>query len=538
MHLSYALSYLLLTASLFPLTAAAVESKTQTCSVQSPGAITPADTAYLAGNMADAEALATAQMGSSPTLAAYQTLVRIQLERNELPAALESAKKAVAVFPTVAAARAMLGDSQLRAGDVTAASTAYLAALQLDRCSARAHLGHARINNMTGHHSIGISELRNAHALAPMDGEVTLYWSESEPTAQRGTALRALLDSSPLLPPAKVESVRDELGLIEQQALCTPVEAPTTIRLDIAPLMYDGNNTRSWSLQTRFNGKSGALLELDSSIDGIVLNPKDAEKAGVRPLRTADPAKPYFAIAENVKIGKLEYKNCPVRVVPAAYLANSNSLIGTSFFRKNLIHIDYVDKSLTLRPLPPMATTPALEPLISAEEKAWSPVFIVGANVLLPSLLDKKGPYLFLLDTGASATVFSPSVLPKTLGKQREVTQSLKGTSGEIVKAITDVLDPDPNHTIIRSPDGTILQAYTPFKVSVLRFTNNERLDIASIAFDITRKSHATGVEISGIVGFSILSDFSIDINYRDSLVQVLLDQNHRYAQREARHSF
>ena len=528
---------LLFTASL--LLPSFANAQVMKCAVQPAAPVTPADTAYIAGDQATAETTAASQLGSTPSDAAYATLVRIQLERNELPAALETAKKAVAANPASAPAQALVGDANLRGGDVPAASAAYIAALKLDPCSPRAHLGHARINDMVGRHTNGAAELHNAHGLAPKDPEITLYWLESLPSGQKGSALRALLDSSPVLPPEDMERVQNELTIIEQGKLCTPVEAPAgAVKLDIAPILYDGQNTRSWGMQVRLNNKSTSLLELDSSIDGIVLNPKDADKAGVRPLTKADPTKPYMGFADSLKIGKLEYRNCPVRVVPAAMLANANSLIGTAFFRDHLIHIDYVDKSVTLRPLPALPANPAQEPVVAAEEKDWSPVYVVGANVLIPTMIDKRGPFLFVMDTGLDTTVFAPAVMPKILGRQRESTASLKGSSAGIVKVLSQFNDPDSDHTLIRGADGEILQAYTPFKVPVLHFTNNVRSDIYSIAFDITPKSHQAGTEISGVIGFTILYDFSIDINYRDSLVQVLLDQNHRYAAREGAHLF
>lgn len=522
---------------LFPLAAAAVEAKPLSCTVQPAAAETPADTAYKSGSVAAAETAAMAQMGTTPTVASYAALVRVQLERDELTAAMATARASVAAHPASAAAQALLGDAQLRGGDIAAASGTYVAALKLDPCSPRAHLGNGRINNMVGRNTLGNAELKNAHVLAPQDGEITLYWLDSLTGAQhgpeRGSALRALLDSSPVLPAETVEHVRDELALIEQQALCTPVESPATAKLDLSPLMLNGNFARSWGMQVRLNEKSTSLLELDSSVAGIVLNPKDAEKAGVRPLTAASATRPYVAVADHLRIGKLEYRGCPVRVVPAAMLANSNSLIGTEFFKDHLIHLDYVDKSMTLRPLPTL-TPGGKEPLIAPEEKDWSPVYVSGPNVLVPTMLDKKGPFLFLLDTGSEVTVFSPAVLPQTLGKHRELTRNLRGTSGAIIKVLADAEDPIGDHTLITAPDGSVLKVYTPANTPVMRFTNNVRNDIDSIAFDISPKSHTAGVNISGIFGFdSFLYDFSIDINYRDSLAQILLDQNHRYRQRE-----
>ncbi len=515
----------------------AADQKQLQCPVTPAVAATSADNSLAAGDLPKAENLYAAQLDSAPSVASYAGLVRIQIERNELPQALATAQKAAAAFPTSAQAQSLVGDALFRAGQIPEASIAFASALRLDQCSPRGHLGHGRINELLSRHAVAATELAAAHGLSPFDPEITVAWLETLPNPQRGSAVRAILDSKPILPPATVERLSTQLSLIEQQKLCTPAAAFTTAKLDLAPLMYNGLFPRSWGLQVRFNDKSTSLLELDSSVSGIVLNPKDAEKAGVRPLTTlpADPNTPYTGIADTIRIGAIEFHGCPVRVVPAAALANSESLIGTEFFRDHLIHIDFVAKLLTLNPLPVRPATAQQDPYVSPEEKDWSPVYISGPNVLVPSLLNKKGPLLFLLDTGVGPIILSPAAMPSTVGKHSELTYSLKGSSGEILKVVTKWGDPDSNNTLIYAPDGSILKAYTPAQTPMLRFTNNERNNISTIAFDISPKSHGARTEISGVLGFNLLSDFSIDINYRDGLAQILLDQNHRYRERELR---
>jgi hypothetical protein len=65
------------------------------------------------------------------------------------------------------------------------------------------------------------------------------------------------------------------------------------------------------------------------------------------------------------------------------------------------------------------------------------------------------------------------------------------------------------------------------------RFTVNEFTDPAAISFDLSPKSSNTGVEVSGLLGFYVLKNYFLDINYRDGLVQIRYDQNQRYKARE-----
>jgi hypothetical protein len=302
--------------------------------------------------------------------------------------------------------------------------------------------------------------------------------------------------------------------------------------------MFNGKYERSWGLSVRLNDASTALLELDTSVSGIVLNPGDAQRAGVHPLTRgpATPTSPYNAVADHVRIGNVEFRDCPVRVVSASDLAGANSLIGADFFRDHLIHIDYVAQLLTLSPYPDrlgVDTHAPADQFVAPDEKDWSPVYIAGAKILVPSLINKKGPYLFLLDTGVGRTIFSPALTTSLLSSTTDATVNLQGTSGDIVKVMPREAGPELDRVDVRGPNHELLRVTRPVKVPVLRFTTNERTDLSSVSFDISPQSHAAGTEISGLLGFFALRNYFIDINYRDGLARILFDQNRRYEARE-----
>lgn len=485
-------------------------------------AVTPAATAYLQGELGSAEALAGAELAAAPSIAAYAMLVRVEIERNELAAALATAQKAIATYPGDASAQSLVGDAQLRAGDVRAAYTAYVAALKIDGCTARAHLGHARIDEMVGRHAAAAGELNVARMQAPLDAEVTRYWVESLPVTERATPLRALLGSSPLLAPPLLAHLQGELATLDQHKLCTPVNTPETARLLLYPVRPSGAVIRSWGLEVGLNDKAKPLMELDSTVEGIVLNPRDAAKAGVRPLTGPGDGKSYLGVADTIRIGELQFKDCVVRVVPGPELADANSLIGTSFFRDHLIHIDYVDKAVTLSALPAPG---------GMQTKDWAAVYIDGANVLMSTNVGEQAPVLFALDTGAEYTTLSPAMVTPG-SRHMEMKPEVKGYSGEDVKV---VIRDDPNslgYSPVTGPDGKRLATYSIFYRPALRFVGNGRLLQEPVVFDISPKSHAAGVEISGLLGFDILYDYFIDIDYRDSLVKIAIDPKHLYRER------
>jgi len=47
-------------------------------------------------------------------------------------------------------------------------------------------------------------------------------------------------------------------------------------------------------------------------------------------------------------------------------------------------------------------------------------------------------------------------------------------------------------------------------------------------SFETRRLAEGSGVEIEGILGFSILQDTTISIDYRDNLIQVIYDPTHK----------
>jgi tetratricopeptide (TPR) repeat protein len=492
----------------------------------------------MAGDWAKAESLYSAQLVGPAAQANYAGAVRSELAQNKLTEALATAQRATAATPTFADAQALMGDVLLRSGQIAEAAAAYTKAVQINPCTARAQFGLGRLSDLASNHATAARKFAAAHSLAPGDPEITAVYLGKLPAQQRAAGLHSLLASNPVLAPEVAKGLADQLAILDQHKSCTVSQELPSTSLELTPLMYDGRFERSWGLKVRLNDADTPLLELDSGVSGIVLNPKDAQKAGVHPLSGgATPDSPYTAVADRVRIGSLEYHDCPVRVVPAGELANSNSVIGTDFFRDHLIHIDYVAKLMPLNPLParPGATDSAvpMDQYIAPEEKDWSPAFIAGSNILVPTLINKKGPYLFLIDSGIGRSILSPAVEHTLLSSEDEAAINLIGTSGAILKIVPRDGGTNLDVTDVRAPDGTVLKVTRPLKEPVYRFTNNEYPDQDTISFDISRKNHEVGVEASGILGFWTLQNYFLDFNYRDGLVKIQYDQNRRYRIRE-----
>lgn len=506
------------------------------CHVLAVPAVTAADRALAAGDLAGAEALYTAQLSSSA--GAYAGLVHVQLERAETDAAMETARRAAAAQPGSAEAQALRGDVLLRMGQIPEANEAYSAAIALDPCSPAGHFGRGRVAELSGRHAVAATEFAASHPLAPGNVELTAAFLQTLPVAQRLAPLRAFLASQPLLLPSTREALGTELAVLTDHLDCTP-EAFDAARLPLTQVLSTGRQVRSWGLTPAINEATLATpIELDTSVDGIVLSASDAAKVHVRPASTATASSdaPYLGMAGKIRVGTVAYRNCPVRVVPDSYLNHRNSLIGTNFFRDHLIHIDYVDQSVTLTPLPtPLSTARGglTDQFMAPEEKGWTPVYVAGSDVLIPTLINKKGPFLMGLDTGSYRTILSPAVNSMQLNGVSDATLNLEGYSGPFIKVMrreggyTDI-------NFVYGEGGKSLKVTTPFKLAVFRFAGNEADDRSVVAFDIAPKSREDGINVAGFLGFYLLRAYTLDLNYRDALAHLVFDQNRRYETREA----
>ncbi len=171
---------------------------------------------------------------------------------------------------------------------------------------------------------------------------------------------------------------------------------------------------------------------------------------------------------------------------------------------------------------------------IAPEEKDWSLAYVAGPAIILPTFINKEGPFLFVVDTGIYRSVLSPAVTSSVLTAQKDATLNLQGTSAGIVKVLRREGGGDVNLTDVRDSRGSLLPVYRPSKLPVYHFTNNEARDLYAVSFDLSPMSREAGTEVSGLLGFGILHGYFLDINYRDGLVRVTYDPNRTYETRQS----
>lgn len=116
--------------------------------------------------------------------------------------------------------------------------------------------------------------------------------------------------------------------------------------------------------------------------------------------------------------------------------------------------------------------------------------------ILLPVHVNDKGPYEFILDTGASHSLLSPE-LAETLGVKPEIEQQAMGAGGSVKLGLAHVAS---------------------ITVGTTRQSNIQ----VAITDELKRIGKAIQSRVDGDLGFDFLKDFRLVIDYRASTLSFL----------------
>jgi len=237
----------------------------------------------------------------------------------------------------------------------------------------------------------------------------------------------------------------------------------------------------------------------------------------------------YIAHADSIRVGSLEFRDCIVEVSDRQDIVGVDGLIGADVFSSFLVTLDYPMRKFLLGPLPPRPTdaggasatlntqggeqpsggnTSSAEPtepqdrFMSPTMKDYAPVFRSGHMLIIPTLLNGTTQRLFLVDSGA----FSSSISP------------------EAARAVTRVHGGSP--VGVQGISGEVKKVSTSDKI-VLTFAGIQQRNNDLISFDTSGLSRSAGMEVSGILGHSVLRELTISIDYRDGLVKFDYDPHH-----------
>jgi tetratricopeptide (TPR) repeat protein len=469
--------------------------------------------------------------GGTEAAVAYAEMARIDLEKNDPTSAYDAAQKAVALTPDKAPAIVALGEVYFRQGKIPEAQGAFMKPLRACDLDARAFLGLYRVYAISLNWKRAKTNIDSAYKLDPSDPEIAYYHNQTLTIAEKISALQAQLDDSAATTDDKAkEEMKKHLESLQARAnepatcrLTTKVAATETT---LEP-MSDLGHVRGYGLTVKINGASARLL-MDTGAPGISIDQNLAEKAGVKKLYETTTSgigdehdvASYIGRAAKIQIGNLEFENCLVDVLKERSIVGEDGLIGADVFGSFLIDISMTKHKMKLTQLPPFPDEAEQVPSLNSnavetkqwrdryfppEMKGYTAMFETGHYLLIPTSVNASPPKLFLIDTGAFDNELS-------LAAAKEVTKvrtdydnygNLKGISGKV-------------KTVYRAAEAVI--QFANFK--------QDRSDLFVI--DMSKISHGAGTEISGLLGFQMLFELEMKIDYRDGLIQFSADERYR----------
>jgi predicted aspartyl protease len=415
-----------------------------------------------------------------------------------------------------------------RQGRIQEAQGAFTPLVKAGTAEARAYLGLGRIYWAESYYQHGKLMFDKAHEHDPDDPDIRKYWLFTLSRKERLEELRGYLSGGTNDDEDEREHLRTSLAVMDEDAEgkhagCKLVSKVTEARISLERLMYGASRIRGAGVKAQLNEAKATLL-LDSGASGILVSRKIAEKAGIESIAETDvhgigdkgAAKSFVGVAKSIKIGELEFEGCHVEAMASNSVAEGDGLIGADVFSHFLVNINFPDQRLELTPLPPLPPPTAAEKalverypkiarfrdaFIPPEFKEFTPVYRFGHMLLIPTRINELAPKLFLIDTGAFSDTISPEAA-------REVTK-VRGDSNYQVKGL----------------NGAVKNVFTADQLT-LTFSHFRQPARDIVSFDTSRQSHFTGTEISGALGFAMLYQMQLKIDYRDGLVDFVYDPN------------
>jgi predicted aspartyl protease len=498
--------------------------RADSCSIAQPHPLMPPQIAMINGNDAEAERLYRDAIAKSPADEELTAgLVRVLLAEQKMDEAAAAVQAALAKDPQSPVLLTALAAVQHRQGLPWEEEKALNAAQVKGVCYAPLHLALADYFHFNSYHALAKSQIELAHQLDPYDPQIRREWMHALPRAQRIEDLKRFLAANT----GDINEVRDanvELAVLESEeensASCQLVSQTTAADIPFTPIMFNAELVESWGLEVAFNDRKSRLV-IDTGASGLYINSALAKKAGLKPLTQNrvggigdnGPQSGYLAVANSIKIGGLEFKNCLVEVSDRSNVVGNDGLIGMNVFSSFAVTLDFPWRKLTLGPLPPYPGVAAApvglntagqssssnrgphDRYVAPEMKDWMKVYRSGHDLIVPGMINQRNLGLFVIDTGAQMSSLSPHA----------------------AAAVTKVHIDD--NMRVRGIAGSVKKVYYANDVAV-RFGNLEQKNARMTVFDLGGISQGVGTEISGMLGENTLGLLVIHIDYRDGLMK------------------
>jgi hypothetical protein len=523
-----------------------------TCSVLKHSPPTEAGKAFLAADYSKAEGLYQAALAAHPgdvdaTAGLIHTLLREQkvLEADEAvktaleampPAAATSpapASPAASATPNTAALLTLRGEVEFSQGEPWLVESTVLSSYKLDPCNPRTRLLFARLSQLNSRYATARQQILLAHQFDPEDPEIRAAWIQTLPLPQRIAEMEVYLSAPTGDDQETLHKMHSDLDRWRKQAggpatACRLASTSAAADIPFINLAGHAGHPRAFGLEVGMNGNP-TRLQVGAGGGGLSIYRSVADRAGLKRIPQAEPGglfgKPtYIAYADSVKVGSLEFKNCPVTVIDSTNPNDDgDGQIGMDVFSDFLVTLDYPMHKLQLGPLPsrPAETSapppslktakdyeddPSAPPagpydrVIAPEMKDYTQIYRVGDNLVVPAALSPTKLKLFILDLNLDIYAPTTTISP---GVAMDVTKVYEKDMGGAKVLIADEI--------------TYNFAHMSQKVNGV------------IASNTSMASKNAGMEISGFIGRDTFKLLVMHIDYRDGLLKCEYIPNRGY---------
>jgi tetratricopeptide (TPR) repeat protein len=486
---------------------------------------------------------------------AYAGIIRCYLKQEKIREADDALQKGLQSNPGSGELKVAEGELLFRQGEIPEAGKLFdeVIATPPDPMhpntppNARAYLGAARVAEANAMYAREHILITRAHALDNADPDIRKLWIQTLSMDESIQSLEDYLghpnnDDEPSRRHLRARLDFMKAARSEKAGRCRPVSDVTATKTNLISITLGGGSWQGSGLNVDVNGKPSRML-LDTGASGILLSSQLAALAGLKPgaavamggIGDKPDATAHIAYADSVKIGEMEFSNCPLYIVDRLPPA-VDGIIGTDVFANFLIELDFPKSTLQLRQLPPRpGETPSKAGLSSAgsaggeleskssdgaaqarpgpqyqdrdiapEMHSYVQAFRLGHYLLIPTTIDEHVQKLFVLDTGSFDNTISTAAAQEVTKIHRAPRIDVKGMNGSVKKVyVADRVTLDFGHLRQTVPD--------------------------MVAIDMTGTSRAAGTEISGTLGMMMLRLLKVRLDYRDALADF------QYAQKPPR---
>lgn len=383
-----------------------------------------------------------------------------------------------------------LGDNMFRQSRFEEAEAAYSQALTLDQRNARGHLGLAKIATLVSDKNLAAKHVSAAYQIEPRNPDVILAFADVvEDRGARQTLLRNFLALVPTTD-ERVQEVLAKLRIGEQigsrpvSFLESPYQ-PYRLRL-----LQSGKT--ELLLRARINGVRELRLMIDTGASGIVLNASAARGLSLENLLpmafagygSGPMGMAQVTLASCFEVGGFKLNNPLVEVSQTELTGDADVILGLDLFENFMIRVDSRERMLTLTPFPAEPSDGRCADCLRT--------YRLGHLLLVRARINGRSDGYFILDSGTPYSLVSRKLLQGGEGSVHEA----KGIQGS---------------QEIRIPSAPVS----------IQLGNHHFFDFQYATLDTDEISARNGTEITGSIGFSVLRDLALTVDYRDGWVRL-----------------